>query len=122
MSNGLKLKEWQIEISKHRYQALINHFVRTLFGNSAVNKEVKEYSKEEYLSVLNKFLYINKTATLQDSIESKIDLYDWESDILLSFIKLHILEFLSETEGVSLKDYLANHLVITGLFRGKGAV
>lgn len=117
MSNGLKLNEWTLEISQSRHKALVNHFLKEVFGQKALQQEIKEYSEKEYLAVLDKYQNQPSHKTLSDSFDSASDLYDYEEEILISFIKTKLLNDLSKVENFVLKDYLSNELVIRNLFK-----
>ena len=109
MSNGLKLKEWDIEISKHRYSTLINNFLKYVYGYSSKKEEIQEYSSEEYKMVLTK-LTDPCCDTLSDMAATVDNLDDDERDILFSFFKLRAIDLLGEKQRISLKDELSNSI------------
>lgn len=112
----MKLDYNHLKINVGRQNSLINHFVRSLFGNKAVLDDIPKYSYEEYLDVINKFTLYN-TSSLVDSCESAVELYPDDEKILISFLKYYALKMLSKTEIVYIKDYLANHIALTSMLR-----
>jgi hypothetical protein len=112
----MKLDYNNLKINLSRQKSLINHFIRSLFGNKAVLNDVPRYSYEEYLDVINRFTLYN-CSSLVDSIESATELYPDDEKILISFLKYYALKMLNKTEIVYIKDYLANHIALTSMLR-----
>jgi hypothetical protein len=120
MDNGLSFQNFDVTISNSRYVSLINHFIRECFGNEALKQSVKEYSNEQYSEVLQKVTI--GSCCLPSTSGNIEELYDEEKEILLSFLRLKVLDLLNKTERVPLKDYFANHLVITAMLRADEGV
>lgn len=104
----------EVLVNANRKKALINHFIRELFGNDGIRAKVREYAPDEYVDALLKFTAF-PTASLLDCTDNLHRLYEPEKEILLSFLKLHALDMLDNSEVVSIKDHLANHLAVTSI-------
>ncbi len=105
----------EVKINTSQQQALINHFIRKLFGNEGLSADVPKFSPEEYRRVLNEFTGLG-TTSLQASIKNlPFDPHDL--DILLSFLRHYALKALTNSEMVPIKDHLANYLCTDAMNR-----
>lgn len=106
----------EIAINRARQKTLINHFIRELFGNSALRDPVAEYTPEEYLDAIES-LTGPDCSSLNNSAESLAGVYPLQADILLSFLRLHALQILNDREVVPIKNHLANYLAHNAMLR-----
>jgi hypothetical protein len=106
----------EISVNTSRQKALINHFIREIFGNEGVRADVKKYQPAEYLRVLTTFTAFN-CSSLPDSAIKAGETFGEDLDILLSFLKHYALQALSNSEIVPIKDHLANHLSISAMLK-----
>ncbi len=113
----MSLSRNEIRVNSSWQKALINHFIRELFGEEGVRATVPEFPEEEYRRVLAEFTAGNVTS-LQNSIESAPNFFNpHDQEVLLSFFKHHAIKMLDNSEIVPVKDHLANHLCVTAALR-----
>ncbi|MBU4027234.1 hypothetical protein KKC83_06860 [Patescibacteria group bacterium] len=107
----------EVKINTSQQQALINHFIRKLFGNEGLRADVPKFSPEEYSKVLQEFSAGNCTS-LQNSIENDAIMFDpYKQEVVLSFLRHYALKELTNSEVVSIKDHLANNICMEAIGR-----
>lgn len=107
----------EVTINTSQQKALINHFIRNLFGNEGLRADVPKFSPEEYRRVLHEFTCHN-CSSISDSRDSLPEfLYQHEQEVILSFLKHYALKALSNSECVPIKDHLANHICTSAMFK-----
>jgi len=117
MNNKLQIDGFDVLVNKNRQAVLLNHFLSEVFDTPAVHrKKPMEYSKEEYLSVLE-VVTAYKTDNVSDIATSVQSLNKEDREIFYSFIKLSAPDYLDQIVSLSIKDYLAADLFLEAFFK-----
>lgn len=112
----MKVTRNEIVVDRSWQKALLNHFIKELFGDEALRADVEKFPPDEYRRVIDEFM-IGNCSSMSDSMGNVPSDLGRDREILLSFFKHYALHTMSSNEVVPIKDHLANHLGISAMLR-----